>query len=94
MHLHWNYKTKTKEANLVIISIKLSLDQTMPNVWLIFFSFCLILGAKFTFLHYQVTAVSYLHVKIKKGFFVVGRWWKKLREIVAKGFWRKVYKIP
>ena len=45
------------------------------------------LRAKLTILCYQVIAVLYLHVKIKKGFFVVvGRWWKQLGEIAEKGF--------
>ena len=60
-----------------------------------FFLFCLVLGAKWTFLHYQVIAVPYLHVKIKKGFFVVvGRWWKQPRELLQRGFGVKCTKFP
>ena len=51
---------KTKTANLVIISIKLF--YILPC----FISFCIILGAKWTFLSYQVIAVLNLHVEINK----------------------------
>ena len=58
MYLNWNDKTKTKEANLDLSC---------------FFSFWLLLGAKWTFLSYQVIAVLYLHIKIKKS---DSLWWQ------------------
>ena len=62
-YLNWNDKAKTKEGILVIISIKLC------YVCLIFLILPY-LGAKWTFLSYQVISVIYLpvlylHIKIK-----------------------------
>ena len=62
-----------------------------------FFSFCLILGAKWTFLSCQVTAVLYLPVKIKKGILCGGTEMaktRKIREIVGKGFQCKEWDKP
>ena len=61
-YLNWNDKAKTKEGILVIISINYVM-------FALFFSFCLILEAKWTFLSYQVISVIYLpvlylHIKI------------------------------
>ena len=80
-YLNLNDKTKTREANLAIISIEIC------YICLVFFSFCLILGVKWTLSH-QVIAVLYVHVKIKKGILCGG---KEMVEVIQGNCWKEVY---